>query len=347
MSIVLEKYRWYDTLKGKRDIRNRSALLTRYGVLSIFHYGFSNCRSNIRMHNIENGDVLWEQDIEGTVTQVVELENGDLLVPFMQGDAIVLSPSGDVIRKFRAAKSNIWAIIPCSTSDGVVNEIHGSGKGIQRINLESGEELWRLETNTSCNAPVLISSNYYFVTSENSNPFDFNSPYLNRIHNVDIKTGHVLWQKTIDCYPLSLLIHDDLLFVGSRGKVVVIGRSSGLIKQNLAIPYDANGIYSMAISERALYSCSEDGVICKFTLGNQYQLEHLIKVNKGVRRIALRGDSLYTQDFSGNVFELDANTLKTRREFKVKKIKTDAVSFSVTDKWLFASVKNSIFTFLL
>ncbi|WP_158001065.1 MULTISPECIES: hypothetical protein [unclassified Pseudoalteromonas] len=46
MSAMLEKYRWYNTLKGKRDIGNRSALLTRYGVLSIFYYGFTSSRLN-------------------------------------------------------------------------------------------------------------------------------------------------------------------------------------------------------------------------------------------------------------------------------------------------------------
>lgn len=54
MSAMLEKSRWYNTLKGKRDIGNRSALLTRYGVLSIFYYGFTSSRSNFRMQSISS-----------------------------------------------------------------------------------------------------------------------------------------------------------------------------------------------------------------------------------------------------------------------------------------------------
>lgn len=347
MSAMLEKYRWYNTLKGKRDIGNRSALLTRHGVLSIFYYGFTSSRSNFRMHNIENGEVLWEQDIEGTVTVVEELENGSLLVPLMQGNAIILSSFGDIISECRIAKSNIWAIMPCSITDGIVNEIHGGGAGIERINIQSAEVQWRLEVNASCKAPVLLLSNYYFVTSERSEYSDFDSPYLHKVHNVDIQTGHLLWQEEIDCYPLSLLIDEDLLLVGSRGKVIVMERSTGLVKQNLAIPNDNNGIYSMSANEQALYTCSEDGVICKFSFNNQYQLEQSVTVAEGVKRIELHGELLYTQSSTGNVLELDANTLMTRREFKVKKIKTDAVSFTVTDKWVFVSIKNTVFTFTL
>jgi outer membrane protein assembly factor BamB len=344
---MIEKYRWYNTLKGKRDIGNHSALVTRHGVLSIFFYGFSNSRTNLRMHNVENGDVLWEQDIEGTVTVVEEMENGSLLVPLMQGNAIVLSSSGRIISEYRVAKSNIWSIIPCSSTDGLVNEIHGSGRGIERINMHSGTLQWRLDVNASCKAPALLFPNYYFVSSVCSDHSDFDSPYLNKVHNVDIKTGHLLWQETISCYPLSLLIHDGLLLVGSRGKVVVMDRFTGLVKQSLVITNDTNGIYSMAANKHALYTCSDNGVICKFGFNDQYQMEKSVNVAEGGKRIELHGELLYTQNNAGDVLELDANTLDVLRTFKVKKIKTEAVSFTVTCEWLFASVKNSIFTFAL
>ncbi len=345
---MIEKYRWYNTLKGKRDVGNRSALLTRHGVLSVFFYGFSNCRTNLRMHNVENGDVLWEQDIEGTVTVVEELENDSLLVPLMQGNAITLSSSsGHIISECRIAKSNIWAIIPCSSTDGIVNEIHGSGKGIGRINMQSGKEQWRLNVNASCKAPTLFLSNYYFVNSVCSDSSDFNAPYFHKVHSVDIKTGHLLWQEAIGCYPLSLLIHGSSLLVSSRGKVVVMERFTGIVKQNLAITNDTSNIYSMAANNHALYTCSENGVICKFGFNEQYHLEKSVTFAEGAKRIELHGELLYTQNSAGNVLELDANTLDILRTFKVKKIKTDAVSFTVTCKWLFASVKNSVFTFAL
>ena len=346
MASTLQKYRWYNDLKGKRDLGNRSPLLTSQGVLSIFYYGFSNSRSNMRMHDVQNGEVLWEQDFEGTVTDVVILEDGSLLVPTMQGDVRVLSSAGDIVKEYRTATSNIWAVMPCSAADGIVNEIHGGGAGIERIDMQSGDVRWRLDVGASCKAPALQGQHYYFTTSERVDRFNFDSPSVHQVYEVDIHSGQLLWQEEVESYPLSTLIHGDLLFVGSYGKVIVVERSIGLVTQVLNTPNDANGIYSMVANEQALYTCSEDGVIAKFNRNAQCELENTVAVAEGVKMLELRGDALYTQGSNGNVLELDADTLTLRREFKVKKIKSDRVSFSVTDEWVFASIKNTVFAFV-
>ena len=347
MSIKKVKALWDFSVKGKRDIGSRPALLTPQGVISVFTYGFENSGSVFQLHDLASGAVKWQQDLPGTANRFALHGRSHFYFPVLQGSGHYYDLDGNLLAEYRIGKSNIWAMLPSGDNEVIANEIHGNASAIECIDVTTGESLWRTELDEAVKTPVNRDGIYYCSTiGRVGDRFDFDAPYRFLVHAVDEITGVVLWQQEISHYPLSSVVDGDYLFIGSRKAVLVLDRASGQLEALLNLSHDSAGIYQMQVADGRLFTLSEAGYLSVFARDDLSRIasEQLIE---GKGQLAVRGDCVYLQNANGNVFEYDSATLTPRREFFVRKAKEASPSMTLDGDYLFVNSKSTFYCFQL
>lgn len=213
---------WTYDLKGARSVSQRAPIVHGNQVIVTMNHGVGNFNGVIAALCLETGSERWRFERPHIFAQPVVTGDGSIFATGFDGFAHKIGRDGQLLWSTDVSEQNLWSGILLENRF-IFSEIAGGALSTWALDAETGQEAWRYDDGGHSYGVAHGGGNCAVITSA-SGSFDKSSYSL---HSVDIQTGRGRWRSTYPEILFRPVLFQDVIVVGSRGRVVAFDPANG------------------------------------------------------------------------------------------------------------------------